>query len=253
MSIGMMEYQDREAELVALGVNSTSDIILARFNRAGVMRMNSFELKNKGKGDVTFTLKKRGKEYPITAEDIDSRQVGSSDRFKGTLAQRRVKPGTVVIVDANTGTIQRVEDTNSDGVLWQTDGPVGPTYPIQVGVVNYHDGTVDFTFQVAVTLSTVDAAYRHTNWTVFSTSVTFSIVKAGGYQHYQVKGDSARTANILSGMSIDEIEIGFAAKKKTVDDPETILGLVIHYHGNDEEVSLPIIKGEIGDYPHHNA
>jgi len=250
--IGMAEYQDRTAELTTLGVNSTSDIVLARFNRAGVMRLNSFELNNKGRGDVTFTLLKRGREYPIVAENINALRVAATDRFRGKLAQRRIKPGSVVIVDTNVGVPQRIEDSNNDGKLWQTNGPAGPAYPILVGTINYDDAIVDFSFQVAVTLA-VTTGYRHTNWTQFTTNVTFDLVKAGGYQHYVVKGDSTRTENILKGMSFDEQEIGFVAKKKTSSDPETVLGLCIHYHGNDEEVSLPIIKGEIDDYPYHNA
>lgn len=248
--IGMMEFRDKVAELTNLGVNKETDIIMARLNRDGCPRLQGFKLYNRGNGAVTFTLKKRGASTTVAAENIDALRVGATDRFRGSMANRRVTPGTVKIVDSNVGTPQQVEDTNGDGVLYQTNGPAGPSYPVEVGAINYNEGIIDLTFEIGVTLS-VTADYKHKNWADFATPITFDVV-AGGAVPYEIGGDKTRSENFQDGIGLDTTEIGFAAKKKS-GEVSTTLALEVLYYGDDSLIKLPIKKGEIDDYPYHNA
>lgn len=247
--IGHADFMLKESEDVALGVNSIADICLARVNKEAFPKLHSFRLKNKGSGNVTFTLKKRGVSTTIAAESLNGLQVGGSDRFRGPMANRRVTPQTVVIVDTNAGVPQRVEDTNGDGILWQTDGPATITYPRQVGTINYNDAVIDFTFGVAVTLN-VTAGYQHTDWSAFGTPITFGLVAGGAERTFLIVPDNAE--NFFDSVK-DEDEIGFFGKKTAVDQAETVLSLVLCYFGDDSDIKLPIKKGEIDDYPYHNA
>lgn len=250
MTIGMTDFQTKTSELTTLGVNQTSDVCLARVNKEAFGKLCSIEVKNKGRGNVSFKLKKRGLTYPITAENKNLLRVGSTDWFRGPLVSRRVTPGSVVIVDANGGVPQRVEDTDADGVLWQTDGPAGPTYPKKVGEIEYNEGRFDFTFEVAVTLAVL-AEYKHTDWTVFSPVLEFaSLAAGGGCRRLILVPDNAAT---FFNNVRDEEEVGFFAALLLVSDPETILGLVVEYFGDDSDIVLPIAKGEIYDHPYHNA
>ena len=135
VDIRMSEYLNKSTELNSLGVHSVVDVCLARVT-GGLRQLQGFELKNTGKGLVTFTLKKRGKSYTVAAQNISALQVGATDRIRGALGIRRITPKTVVILDTNVGTPQRVEDKNGDGILCQTNGPAGPTYPLEVGTIN---------------------------------------------------------------------------------------------------------------------
>jgi hypothetical protein len=244
-----MEHRTKPAELVGLGVHSVEDVCLARVNKTGFSLIESIELVNKGHGNVTFTLKKRGQSYTIAAEVITSLQVGATDRYRGKLAQRRVTPGTITILDSNAGVDQKVEDTNADGILWQVDGPVGPTYPIEVGTVDYNEGILDFTFNQAVTNpTTID--YKHTNWTAFGTPVTFDIVAAAGSRKYTILPDDAE--NYFDSLK-EEIEFGIFAKKTASDQDNTVLGLIVWYFGDDSQITLPLVKGEILGTPYHNS
>jgi hypothetical protein len=245
----MTDFKTRSAELPTLGVHSVTPICLARLNQAAFGKLNSFSLQNKGKGNVSFELKKRGQRYTIAAEDISALQVGATDRFRGPFAKRRVDPKSIVIVDVNAVVPQRVEDTNGDGILWQTDGPTTVTYPKQVGTINYNDGIVDFTFELAVT-TPVTVDYKHTDWTSFGTAITItSLVAGGGSRDIIILPD--RADNFYDGVR-DEEEIGFFAALIAGQVP-TILGLVVTYMGDDSEIILPPHKGEIDDYPFHNA
>jgi len=249
MAIGMMEFQTREAELTGLGVRDTADTCLARVNNEGFALLQSFIMKNKGPGNVTITLKKRGQSYTIAAENIDALRVGATDRFRGPFANRRVTPGSITLVDSNGGVPQKLQDTNSDGVLWQTDGPAGPAYPIQVGSIDYNTGVIDFTFNQAVTLS-VTVAYKHTDWTAFGTPITFPLVAGGAERQIIIVPDNAD--NYFDSLR-DEQEFGFFGKRTAADQPPSQVGLVVVYFGDDSKIRLPLVKGEIRDYPYHNA
>jgi len=248
IDLRMAEFTNKQAELLNLGVNSLSDQCVARIKGDGMKLVQSFDLRNTGKGAVTFTLKKRGQSYSIVDEDIESLQVGATDRFKGALAKRRITPKTIVITDANA-TPQRIEDTNGDGILWQTAGPTGPTYPIRVGTIEYNNGVIDFTFVLVVTLTTVEIDYRHTDWTAFTSNITFDIVAGGACVPYIVY--PANASNYVKGIK-DESEVGFFAKRKT-GEVSTMLALAISYFGDDSLMTLPIAKGEIDEFPFHNA
>ena len=246
--IGMMEFTVKEAELTSLGVRSTEDACLARVNKDGFPLLQSFYMKNQGYGNVTVTLKKRGQEYTIAAENIDALRVGTTDRFRGPFAQRRVKPGSITILDANVGVDQKIQDTNSDGILWQTDGPPGPAYPIKVGTVDYNNGIIDLTFNQAVTLSVV-VAYKHTNWVAFDSPITFGMVAGAGARDYIILPDNAQ--NYVESLR-DEIEFGWFGKKTASDQPSTSLMLTVRYFGDDSKIRLPLEKGEITGSPYHN-
>ncbi len=249
MPIGHAEFQTKEAELVRLGVHSTEDVCLARVNKDGFMKIVKFSMSNKGKGNVTITLKKRGVQYTIPAENIEPLRVAASDRFRGPLTKKRIKPISVTIVDANVGVPQKVQDTNGDGVLWQTDGPAGPAYPVEVGKIEYETGIFDFTFVKAVTLTTVEADFQHTDWTAFTPAITFGLVAGGGARSIILFPDRAQdyTEDVR-----DELEWGFFGKKTASDQANTTVGLITSYIGDDSPIKLPHEKGEITGFPYHN-
>jgi hypothetical protein len=248
MSYGAVEYNNKINELPLLGVNSTSDTCLVRLESSGFRSLQGFELRNNGSGSVTFTLKKRGSSTAVTTENIDALRIGSTDRYRGSVANRRLTAGTVHIEDDNVTTVQELDDTNGDGILYQTAGPTGPTYPIAVGTVDYTEGTVDFTWLNTVTAN-VTADYTHTNWSDFSSSITFSIAAGGGRYRYDIY--PANAANYIAGIK-DESEVGFFAKLNA-DQSETNLHMFYTTFGPDENVTMPFRKGEINDYPYHNA
>lgn len=248
-AIGHADYQVKEAELVRLGVNSVEDVCLARVNREGFKNIQRISLKNKGNGNVTVTLKKRGQESTVVDENINALQVGGTDRFRGPFANRRVTPGSIVIEDDNAVVKQKVEDTDKDGVLWQTDGPAGPSYPIRVGSIVYEEGKIDFTFVQGVTLNVL-ADYKHTNWAQFDSNITFDLAAGGGARDYIILPDAAD--NYFDSLR-DEEEWGIFAKRKTSSDPNTFLGLIVGYIGDESPLKLPLPTGEITGYPYHNA
>lgn len=248
MTIGMKDYVDKVAEQVALGVNSVADQCLARLNKQGAVQMRGFMIKNRQSGSVIFSLLARGKEVVVTAEAIVGLRVGTTNQVKGAMANRRVKPGSILISDTTTTTPQIVEDLDGDGNLYQTAGPVGTTYPVKVGTVNYIEGTLDFIFRSALT-GAVPAAYVHTNWKAFTTPITSTVVAGGGRFEYRVENDGS---NFITGLNGEE-EIGFFAKKLSSSEENTMLSLKLEYFGDDSQIQLPIKKGEIDGYPHHTA
>ena len=249
-SIGFAEFREKYTEQTVLGVKSTVDEALIRIAEKSALNLISkFDLKNKGKGSVIFTLKARGKEFPVTNENINALQVGATAQVSGQLGNRRVKPGTIVITDSNVGVPQRVEDTNGDGVLFQTDGPAGPTYPLEVGTVEYNNAVVNFTFQFAITTD-VEADYTHTDWQDFSPSITSTIVGGGGQRTFILLPDNADA--YFDGIK-DMTEVAWFARKSSASEEEGVLGLIVYYHGDDNLIQLPLVKGEISDFPFHNA
>jgi len=250
--IGMVENRNKCSEEVRWGVSSLVDACLGRININMAKRLQGFELKNKGRGNVTYTLKKRGVSYNIPAENLAALKIGATSQYKGAMAQRRITPGSMIIVDVNVGTPQQIEDSNSDGILYQTNGPAGPVYPVEVGTIDYIEGLIDFTFAIAVTPA-VTVNYNHTNWTDFGTPITSDIVAGGGGIRTDVKGVALAVAeNFVDGIK-DEEEVGFFAKRTAADQARTELGAILWYFGNSEEFTLPPIKGEIDGYPYHNA
>ena len=220
--------------------------------KASAQQVDSICVKNVGDGGtLAFTVLKRGVSSSVALEDIAALQVGSTDRFAGALAQRRITPGTVIITD-DSATPQTVKDINSDGILWQTAGATGPAYPIQVGTVDYNEGLVDFTFLQTATVGTAgfDANYDHTDWSQFASNITFTVVAGGGERRYIVVPDNAD--NWFDGIR-DETEIGFAAARNSASDAPSELAVSVTYFGDDANVTLPLIRGEIKDYPHHTA
>lgn len=246
--IGHQEYNIKHTEDPTLGIASTNDECLLRVDKAGLRLLHSFEVKNKGKGNATITIKKRGMEYTIAAEVLTALQVGATDRFRGPLTKRRVKPGSVVILDSNVVVVQRVEDTNGDGILWQTDGPVGVTYPKEVGKINYHTGWIDYVFENAVTAPVV-GDYKHSDWSPFAAPISLAVVAGGGHRTFIIKPDNA--AAFLAGVK-EESEIGIFGKLD-VDQVPTTVGVLVYYAGPQDDMQLPLVKGEIRDYPYHNA
>lgn len=250
--IGKVEFRNKYSSDRTLGVSSTTDQGLLRVvggSNGSLTRIEGFTVVNVLDGDVTITVKKRGTSFPITAEDIEALQVGATDQFKGPLANRRVTPGTVVITDANGGTPQKVEDTNGDGRLFQTDGPAGPVYPQEIGTIEYNNGKIDFTFLLTVTLTTVEAAYTHTDWTAFGTPITFTVVKGGGTREFKIYPDNAE--NWVDGVKGQE-EVGFFGKLASASDANSMVVIDIGYFGDDSLVQMPFQKGEINDFPLHN-
>lgn len=247
--IGHAEFRQKETEEVALGINtSTADVALARISReTGLRLMTKFCLKNKGKGNATVKLKKRGEIFPIAAEDISALQVGATAKVQGKLANRRIEKNTVVILDDNAVTPQRVEDSG-DGRLLQTDGPAGPTYPVEVGKINYIEGTVEFTFAQAITAPIV-ADYNHSDWTEFGTPIALDVAAGGGEQVFVVKPTNAQ--NYLSGIK-GQKEVGWFGTLQSANDQETLIGMVVSYHYDDNLIKLPLEKGEVNGYPFHN-
>lgn len=244
-TIGYSEFtKGKDTEVVRLGVSSAVDACLARMNVEGAKRLQGYEIHNKGNGTVTITLKKRGQEYAIPAEALAGIRVGATDRYKGPLANRRASRGSILITDTNVVTPQKVEDTNGDGILYQTDGPVGPTYPIQVGTIDYKNSYIDFTFVVAVTPAT-QAAYRHTNWTGFTAPITFNVAAGGGFRP---DFSSAQTDNFVDGIK-GESEIGWWGKLLSAAEAKSSVGIKVLYFGNDSEITLPLTKGEFEDVP----
>jgi len=247
--IGAAEFQERLFQMPLLGVNSTEDVVLARLGLEGAKRLQRFSIRNTGTGDaaITFTAKKRGASTNVSSENIDALQFGSTNRFVGAFANRRVTEGTVIIVDSNVTTAQRVEDTNGDGDLYQTDGPTGPTYPFKVGTINYVEGTIDFTFYHNVTASTT-GDYKHTDWAGFGTAITFDVVAGGAEVQYLIyPGNAENWFDSLKG----EEEVGFFAKLKAAG-PEAFIFFEGAYFGDDSLIWLPPRKGEVQHYPRHN-
>lgn len=244
----MNEYTNKCAELNSLFVPLTTDLCLARILSSSFKQVSSFEIKNTGRGTITVTLKKRGETTTVTAANKNALRVDSTDRFRGNLGARRLTPKTVIIVDTNVVIPQRVEDTNGDGILWQTAGPVGPTYPVQVGTVDYNEGIIDFTFYATVTLA-VTADYKQTDWASFSTPVTFDVAPGGGVYPYIIYPTNAE--NYMDSVKNAD-EIGFFAKRKSASDVASSINLSVGYFGDDSNISSQIVRGEITGYPYHN-
>jgi hypothetical protein len=248
VDIKMSEYMNKSAEMNGLGVNDVVPRCIARMPFPSCKQLQGFDIQNTGRGVLTFSLKKRGVVSTIPAEVITTLRVAASDRFRGIFENRRIVPQTVVIVDTNAVVPQRVEDTNGDGVLWQTNGPVGPTYPMKVGTVNYNEGKIDFTFYNAVTLP-VSSGYKHSDWSDFTTPIGFDVSSGGARRSVIVYPDGAE--NYIDGIK-DQEEIGFFAQKKTSGDPSTTMNLCVSYFGDDSHVGTVLVKGEITGYPYHN-
>lgn len=177
MTIGAAEYKRKKAEInvgaEGGGAPAQNQVVVEMpvLGAIGIM------LKNQGDEVVTYEVLSRGKDVAVVGENIAPLQVGATDQFQGLLANRRIVPGTLDILDV-AGAQSVVDDGVSvDGIGQIVDKAVPATV---VGTINYETGYIDFTWMAAFGAGACTGVYTHRGWTSFATPITGTLAVGGG-------------------------------------------------------------------------